>query len=181
MSAETTDYAVCVEEGCGIALPTPEDAEKHGKETMRATGDVTGVTARGHARRILNPTREQQADRAVGYEIERATERAFEALDREIEAGRLTRAEVTKAMRYYPDFADGWAEWNADAEEEDDTAANEADDQNFLPWRDDNPKHRPVWRAESRMWHCTCGQYSADRLRHIREHADIRTAKESAA
>lgn len=178
MSTQATDYAVCVEEGCGIALPTPEDAARHGNETMRATGATTGVTARGHSRRILNPTPQEKADRAVARIVEEAIERAFEDIDREISNGGMTRAEATEALRWFPDFTDGWAEWNEDAEEEDSTAANEADDQQFLPWRDDNPRHRPIWREETRMWDCTCGKHSADCLRHIREHADRMTAKE---
>lgn len=113
-TTETTDYAVCTREGCRIALPTPEDARKHGNDTMEPTGATTGVTARGHGYSVLNPTRDEQVTRMVGFEIDQATTRAFEALDSMVDEGRLTREEITKALRWYPDFSDGWSEWNQD-------------------------------------------------------------------
>lgn len=186
MSTETTakPYAICKHDGCAADLPTPADVKKHTAETMAPTGATTGITARSHAYEVVNPSPEEEAERAaqsvVGRAIQEAQERAFEEIDREIDAGRVTKEAVTKELRHYPDFADGWAEWRDDEDEpEDDAAANEADDQQFLPWRDDNPRHRPIWRDETRMWECTCHKHSAYRLRYVREHADRMTAKEA--
>ena len=45
-----------------------------------------------------------------------ALERANEDLDRLVYRGELTTEQVTEALRLYPDFSDGWAEWLAESE-----------------------------------------------------------------
>ena len=109
-------YAVCSD--CGVDLPTPQDAHEHSQATMTPTGATSGVTARGHGYRVINPTPEEKArrivDREVGDAMEQARENAFEGLDREIRAGRITEGEVSEHIRYYDGFADEWAEWVAD-------------------------------------------------------------------
>jgi hypothetical protein len=111
MSVETTDYAVCAQEGCKVALPTPEDAREHIDATMTPTGATTGVTATAHSYRILNPTPEEKAQRAVDRIVQTATERACEDLDSEIQSGRVQPDDVRTALSRYPDFSDEWDAW----------------------------------------------------------------------
>jgi ribonucleotide reductase alpha subunit len=122
MSNETTTqpYAICTTEGCDVEHVDREAMREHQKQTMAPTGEP-GVVARSHSSRVVNPTPEEIVERAarsaVNRALEDAQERAFDDLDREIRSGRVTEAAVTKELRYYSDFADGWDEYRREAGE----------------------------------------------------------------
>jgi len=116
MTAEpTTDkYAICLD--CGVEHEDREAMLVHGKETSAPVDPPEhGVVARGHRSRVVNPTPEEvQASHVrytVGRAIQDAVEEAYEDLDREIRRGGITKEEVDKELRGYPDFSDGWDEW----------------------------------------------------------------------
>jgi len=121
MSAETTPqpYGICTTDGCGVEFADREEMRAHQDATLAPTGEP-GVVARSHGARIVNPTPEEVAEnaarRAVGRAIEDAQEQAFADLDREISLGYATEEAVTKELRYYPDFSDGWDEYRAGAD-----------------------------------------------------------------
>ena len=114
-TTETANYAVCVD--CGIDLATPEGAQAHRSETREAATPDANGSRRGHATRVVNPTPAERVRSDVHQAIERAMERCFEELDRDIERGHYAEADVTDALRDYPDFSDGWDEWREDADQ----------------------------------------------------------------
>lgn len=71
-------------------------------------------------------------------------------------------------------YVDPW-DW---LDDEDDEETRDEDDQQFMPWVDDAPRHRPIWRDDTRRWDCTCGRASSWRLRELRRHADLMRDKE---
>jgi hypothetical protein len=109
-------YAKCND--CEQVLITPEDAQQHGEDTMTPVEGEGAIKARGHSRHVLNPTREQVVASMVDYAVERAMESFFNDIDNDVHRGRLTTEEVTKALRGWPDFSDGWEEWVREGEED---------------------------------------------------------------
>jgi len=118
MSTETMaqPYAICTTDGCDVEHADREAMREHQKQTMAPTGEP-GVVARSHSSRVVNPSPEEVAEnaarRAVTRAIEDAQERAYDDLDREIRSGYVTEEAVTKELRFYSDFADGWDEYRA--------------------------------------------------------------------
>lgn len=105
-------YAVC--KTCGVDLPTPDDASRHAKETMQPIDGT--VNARSHTWQVINPTPQELAEREVRWVVEGAlTDFCFE-LDRLIERGKVTREQVTEALRGYSDFADSWEDWEENSD-----------------------------------------------------------------
>lgn len=113
--AETATYAVC--ETCGIDLSTPEAADQHRSETLATATPEAGGSRRSHSTRTVNPTPAERVRSDVRRAIDDAMERCFEELDRDIERGRYAEADVTAALRDYPDFSDGWDEWREEADQ----------------------------------------------------------------
>lgn len=117
MTAETDQYAICLD--CDAEHADRAAMNQHGHDTLAPTGEQ-GVVARGHRSRVVNPTPEEQAQRRIRSVVSSAVEsgmnETFEDLDRAIRRGHVTEDAVTKELRSYPDFTDGWDEWRADAE-----------------------------------------------------------------
>lgn len=109
MSSEPTGpYGSCIT--CGADMPTKADSNEH----LSATFDGTS----GHRVQILNPPREDRIRRRIESKVDEAvTEFIYEiqdAIDRE----EFTEAEVTDALKLFPDFADAWDEVLREIEEE---------------------------------------------------------------
>lgn len=117
MSGVADQYAICLD--CGVEHADREAMFWHGHDTLAPAGEQ-GVVARGHRSRVVNPTPEEQEQKHVRAVVIRAVEagmnETFEDLDRAIRRGYVTEDAVTKELRSYPDFADGWDDWRADAE-----------------------------------------------------------------
>lgn len=107
-------YARCLV--CDTVLPTPADAQQHSNDTMTPVDNEPGVVARAHRMRILNPTPLELAENDVRYEVDRAIERCCGELWSDVERGEHSRDDVTKALAYYPDFAEVWDEWVREAD-----------------------------------------------------------------
>lgn len=126
-------YATC--KTCGIDLPDEDAASRHRSETMAPVSDGA-VTARGHATRTFNPSRETRVRRAIERVLEDASEdyvnldlrtmtfeledgaaeEAADSLLRNVEAGHYSAREVDAALASYPDFKEAWREasdWEA--------------------------------------------------------------------
>ena len=113
MSTTTAPHSICND--CGEEFASRAEAQSHGEATMTPTGATTGITARGHTVRTVNPTPEEQAESRlrsiVGSAVSDALDRAFDRLDTAIRRGEATEEDVTRELQNYPDFADGWDEW----------------------------------------------------------------------
>jgi hypothetical protein len=114
-TVQTDQYAICLT--CGVEHVDRAAMNQHGRDTLAPTGEQ-GVTARGHRSRVVNPTPEEVVENRARSTVDRAVEdalsEAFEDLDRSIRRGDVSEEAVTRALRNYPDFADGWTEWLAD-------------------------------------------------------------------
>jgi hypothetical protein len=104
-------YAECIT--CGISLTTPDDAARHRSETLAAASE-TGVDARSHGTRILNPTPEEIAKSRIRREVERAIERCMDDLDTLVHRGEFTDEQVREELGWFPDFSDAWDEYVTD-------------------------------------------------------------------
>ena len=112
----STHYAECVE--CGEKTNTRAAALAHSSSTMQASGADSGVTASGHSFTVVNPTpdelNQRRIDSKVNWAIDDAIQSAIEELERDVERGDITAAEVASALNAYPDFADAWDEYRAE-------------------------------------------------------------------
>lgn len=97
-------YAECI--SCGLTLATQDD----GREHMTATRPEAGQGA-SHRIRITNQPRPDRIRSAVARVIDDAITDSLEDIDRLVERDGATAEEVTEALRFYPDFADAYAEW----------------------------------------------------------------------
>jgi hypothetical protein len=95
------DYGTCVT--CGVSLPTEQAARAHLNETLEASPDRKSHTYRRH-----NPTREQRIQSMVASAVDDSIYDAIERLMEEVASGEVTEDEITKAIKFYGDFADEW-------------------------------------------------------------------------
>lgn len=119
MSAEpvgvgAATYAQCVT--CGIDLPTPAIRDAHTRETFNAS---PGPLHRSHSTQTVNPTPEEAERSRLRYIVADAVDRAvgdfIERVERAVDRGEITAEQVAEELRSYPDFADGWDEFMAEA------------------------------------------------------------------
>ena len=116
------DYGVCLT--CGERQKTRDDAHEHMRKTFE---ERPKGSDKGHSVRTLNPTSDQRAASRVGMAVERAQEEFCDDIWRDIERGDITAAQVTEALKSFPDFQDAWAEYaeemgvDEDDEPEDDS------------------------------------------------------------
>ena len=106
MSADSAVYAIC--ETCGLDLQTPDVAAEHRRSTVPAGGGTS------HGTRVVNPTPAELAASRVGRIVSNALESAMEDIDGLVQRGRLTEAQASEELTWFPDFADAWTEWLAD-------------------------------------------------------------------
>lgn len=101
--SEDKPHATCLT--CEQNLVTPADLTAHLRETSKPDG------GRSHRARILRLTRSQEVDSIVGREVSDAIDEFCENIARRIQCKQISEQEVTQAIRFYSDFADGWEEW----------------------------------------------------------------------
>jgi len=123
-------YARCND--CDFIAVTKQEISAHSSETMKPTGETIGVTAEGHGYRVTNPTREEAISREVRREANDALESAVsefvETIYRLHDREGVSLAELTAAVRAVwadADFAEAWAEYIADEEDEDESAEDD--------------------------------------------------------
>ena len=109
-------YARCYD--CPATFFDREAMLDHAKATMAPTGNESGVIARGHSTRVVNPTPEEiEKSRVVGLiesVVAHALDDAMEALERLVDRDRIMREQITQTLseRGHVDFAEAWEEWN---------------------------------------------------------------------
>ncbi|WP_402465690.1 hypothetical protein [Isoptericola aurantiacus] len=111
MSAD--HYAECIT--CGVTLQTPADRDAHLRDTFTAAKEKDGYAAKSHAARTVNPTPEEIAESDVRRKVESALDDCMDSLDRLVYRDRVTPEQVREALRWFPDFANAWDEYTAEA------------------------------------------------------------------
>lgn len=123
-------YARCSD--CDFVAQSKEDMSVHTSETMKPTGDSTGVTARSHGYRITNPSREDAIRTTVLMEesdaLNSAADEFVESIYALHERHGASLRELTEAVKL-TEFASAWAEYIAGAEYDDDDDADEGESQ----------------------------------------------------
>ena len=101
----STHLGVCTD--CGKELPRLDEARAHMSETNPGT-----LGTSSHKVRVLNPPREDIVRRCVLDVIDGAIGDAIYELDKRVDRGEFTDAEIAAALASagFPDFADAWHE-----------------------------------------------------------------------
>jgi len=113
MSESPGVYAICKD--CPETFADREVMLAHQRGTMAPTREETGVVARGHSVRVVNPTPEEiETKRVRGIvddAIESALHDAMEELDRAVQQGKITDEQVARELLDHRDFSDAWFEF----------------------------------------------------------------------
>lgn len=105
------DYGKCND--CGINLATEPDAKAHMRTTMEEA--QSKGASRSHRVSVLNPGREQRITTEVDCLVDDAIQDAMEQLDRLVDRGDASEAEITAALKWHSDFANSWEEYIQEA------------------------------------------------------------------
>lgn len=101
------DYGKC--STCDESMPTEEDANIHMFETFKAA--ISLGKSRGHAIKILNPSRVMRIQRGIDRIIDDAISDAMEEIDALINSDSISEEEAKEALNCHPDFANAWEEY----------------------------------------------------------------------
>jgi hypothetical protein len=112
MPVEDRPYGKC--QDCDIDLADRDAVTAHGRETMAPTNE-SGIIARGHRVRIINPTEAEQRASTVRMRLGDALDDACESLYERVERGEFTAAEVSEHLWMF-DLRDQWDDYVAEAE-----------------------------------------------------------------
>lgn len=98
---------------CGTVFAAEEDANEHMNTTLE-DAKARGEAPRSHSVRHTNPTRPTRIRRRVMSIVDDALEDAMCEMDRLLEAGDVTEAEIVTALGGTPDFQEAWDNRRAD-------------------------------------------------------------------
>ena len=107
------DYGKCND--CGVALPTEREANDHMASTFEESKASTETGfGRGHAVRIMNPTRPARIKREISLLIDDAIQAALSEIDDLIAADHITKEEAADELQFqHADFTEEWQEYSA--------------------------------------------------------------------
>lgn len=91
---------------CGADLATREDTNEHLRANLGADP--------GHSVQVKNPDRVERIRTRVTSIIDDAVDKACGEFDRMGSREDVTEEEIRIALRWYPDFEDGWADWQGE-------------------------------------------------------------------
>ena len=104
-------YGTCLT--CSLDIETEEASREHMSQTLDEA-KARGEEPRSHRVTITNPPRTDRIRARVACIVEDAINESMYDLDRLVDRGEVTEAEIAEALRWHPDFADAREEYTED-------------------------------------------------------------------